>query len=127
MRSIPILGWNRIPEGFRPILKFEDAPKWLRLLALTPVIERFAYPRGARDGYVALMPVSRDIDLDEAFKSGFEKVYFYVGTEDSWTSHVSFGATNQLTKYQMAKFSILRKIYKLTRAGRAILSKYPLA
>jgi len=45
-----LLGWNIIPANCSAEVDFENAPKWLKALALTPFFERFAYPIAVRRG-----------------------------------------------------------------------------
>lgn len=37
-------GWNQVPQGAGASFETESAPAWLRVLAATPVLDRFAYP-----------------------------------------------------------------------------------
>ncbi len=43
-----ILGWDILPEKCEIEFRFEDGPGWLKLLALMPVFEKFAYPIAIR-------------------------------------------------------------------------------
>jgi len=43
-------GWNVLPDDCAAEFKFEDGPGWLKILALTPYFERFAYPMAVRRG-----------------------------------------------------------------------------
>jgi hypothetical protein len=43
-------GWNDLPDDCVAEFKFEDGPRWIRILALTPYFERFAYPVAVRRG-----------------------------------------------------------------------------
>ncbi len=43
-----ILGWDILPEKCEIEFRFEEGPVWLRLMALTPFFEKFAYPIAIR-------------------------------------------------------------------------------
>ena len=58
MKKITILGWNDYRDGFYHRHDFESAPIWLRILATTPFLERFAYPIGVKKNYVWLRSFS---------------------------------------------------------------------
>lgn len=45
-----LIGWNVLPDDFVTEFKFEDGPRWLKILAFTPYFERFAYPIAVRRG-----------------------------------------------------------------------------
>ena len=45
-----LTGWNDIPDCDSAEFRFEDGPKWLRALALTPFFERYAYPIAINKG-----------------------------------------------------------------------------
>lgn len=45
-----LLGWNVLPDDCVAEIKFDYGPNWLKVLALTPYFERFAYPIAVRRG-----------------------------------------------------------------------------
>lgn len=45
-----LLGWNVLPNDCAAEFKFDDGPSWLKVLALTPYFDRFAYPIAVRRG-----------------------------------------------------------------------------
>lgn len=45
-----LIGWNVLPDDCVVELKFEGGPSWLKILALTPYFERFAYPTAVKRG-----------------------------------------------------------------------------
>jgi len=45
-----LLGWNVLPDDCMAEFKFEDGPRWLKVLALTPYFDRFAYPIAVKRG-----------------------------------------------------------------------------
>jgi hypothetical protein len=47
-------GWNEVPDGFDLEISFDLGPKWLEIMALTPGLERIAYPIGVNKGCVYL-------------------------------------------------------------------------
>jgi len=47
-------GWNEIPSDFDLEIAFDKGPRWLEMLALTPLVERWAYPIGVSKGVVYL-------------------------------------------------------------------------
>ena len=47
-------GWNEVPDGFVLEISFDLGPKWLEYVALTPWLERIAYPIGVNKGCVYL-------------------------------------------------------------------------
>jgi hypothetical protein len=48
---VNLVGWNIIPANCSAEVEFENAPTWLKALALTPYFERFAYPIAVRKGF----------------------------------------------------------------------------
>ncbi len=42
--------WDQLPDNYLTDFQFENGPKWLRTLALTPYFERFAYPIAIKRG-----------------------------------------------------------------------------
>ena len=50
--SRKIHGWNDIPSDYIQEEDFHLAPKWLRVLARTKFIEKFAYPIAVKKGLV---------------------------------------------------------------------------
>lgn len=51
-----ISGWNDIPEGYGLTVNRAAAPVWLRILLVTPFIDRFAYPVMIRRHIAYLAP-----------------------------------------------------------------------
>ena len=124
MRKFKIRGWNYVPDGFKLVLHFHDAPRILKFLALTPIIEPLAFPIAARTGHIALMPLSRETDPRDGLNYGFTKVYAYIDESDSWVNYTLIGDTKNFTKLEKMRSQILRHILKRTRAGRAMLERY---
>ena len=48
--EMELLGWNLLPDDSAVEFKFEEGPTWLKILALTPYFERFAYPAAVKRG-----------------------------------------------------------------------------
>jgi hypothetical protein len=51
---VKLKGWNEVPDGFDLEISFDLGPKWLEIMAVTPGLERFAYPIGVYKGCVYL-------------------------------------------------------------------------
>jgi len=64
-----IVGWNDASINSVTEIDFKSSPLWIRLLALTPVVEKFAYPIAVRRGYGTIW-ISNDSAIDvDIFKS----------------------------------------------------------
>lgn len=48
--TVRLEGWNQVPRGAGASFETASAPGWLRVLAATPVLDRFAYPLLVRRG-----------------------------------------------------------------------------
>lgn len=59
--------WHQFPANFRPEFNFHKGPFWLRALARTPILERFAYPIAMKKGLCELWPSSSESILDPNF------------------------------------------------------------
>ena len=46
-----LVGWNDSSLDFYTEIDFKSAPSWIRFLALTPVLEKYAYPVAVRRGF----------------------------------------------------------------------------
>lgn len=45
-----LVGWNVLPDNCSVEFIFEEGPTWLKVLALTPFLDRFAYPIAVKRG-----------------------------------------------------------------------------
>jgi hypothetical protein len=65
IRSVELVGWNSIPDGYGAHFELKGAPWWLRVWFRIPFIERFAYPVVVRRGFGVLsrMPGYADEQL----------------------------------------------------------------
>ena len=64
-------GWNVLPRGYGARFDTEAAPRWLRLLFSTPLLDRFAYPLMVRNGHAFLKPFpARDAADRDPFPGG---------------------------------------------------------
>lgn len=57
------IGWDDASLDTFSKIDFTSSPLWLRLLALTPVLEKFAYPIAIRRGFGTIW-VQRDVVID---------------------------------------------------------------
>jgi hypothetical protein len=58
-------GWNEVPDGPNLEISFDLGPKWLEILALTPWLERIAYPIAVAKGIVYLrVPENSNFEFD---------------------------------------------------------------
>lgn len=64
-----LLGWNVLPDDCAVEFKFEDGPKWLKVLALTPYFDRFAYPTAVKRGLGILWGTTFSQSQKEALES----------------------------------------------------------
>lgn len=64
-----LLGWNVLPGDYAAEFKFEDGPRWLKILALTPYFERFAYPAAVKRGLGIIWSNSNRQSEREALES----------------------------------------------------------
>ena len=61
-----LVGWNDSSIDFYTEIDFKSAPSWIRFLALTPVLEKYAYPVAVRRGFGTIWiseDSARDIDV----------------------------------------------------------------
>jgi hypothetical protein len=61
-----LVGWNDSSLDFYTEFDFKSTPFWIRFLALTPVIEKYAYPVAVRRGFGTIWiseDSARDIDI----------------------------------------------------------------
>ncbi|HVB27485.1 MAG TPA: hypothetical protein VNE21_06190 [Mycobacteriales bacterium] len=49
--DVRLEGWNHIPRGYGATFDLDGAPRWLRVLFITPFVDRFAYPVLVRRGH----------------------------------------------------------------------------
>jgi hypothetical protein len=73
-----LYGWNTLPEECLAEFSFEDGPKWLKVLALTPFFDRFAYPIAVNRGLGTLWCP----DLGETDKNELESLGWKVHLRD---------------------------------------------
>jgi len=62
--------WSEIPADFYPEFNFHRGPLWLRVLARTPVLDRYAYPIAMKKGLCDLWPTNEQASLDDDFARG---------------------------------------------------------
>jgi hypothetical protein len=67
-----LVGWNDSSLDFYTEIDFKSTPSWIRLLALTPVVEKYAYPVAVRRGFGTIW-ISRDsgVDIDIFLAQGW--------------------------------------------------------
>jgi hypothetical protein len=61
-----LVGWNDSSLDFYTEIDFKSTPSWIRFLALTPVLEKYAYPVAVRRGFGTIwisQNSARDIDV----------------------------------------------------------------
>ena len=61
-----LVGWNDSSLDFYTEIDFKSTSFWIRFLALTPVVEKYAYPVAVRRGFGTIWiseESARDIDL----------------------------------------------------------------
>jgi hypothetical protein len=68
-----LLGWDDASINSVTEIDFKSSPFWIRLLALTPVVEKYAYPIAVRRGYGTIW-ISNDsgIDIDLFISQGWQ-------------------------------------------------------
>lgn len=68
-----IVGWNDASINSLNEIDFKSSPFWIRLLALTPVVEKYAYPIAVRRGFGTIW-ISNDsaIDTDIFISQGWQ-------------------------------------------------------
>ena len=61
-----LAGWNEYFDEFEVEFRFDLAPRWLRLLSRTVLLERYAYPIALKRGFGYLWPLddSRNSSID---------------------------------------------------------------
>lgn len=109
-----LAGWDDASLNSVTEINFKSAPLWVRLLALTPVVEKFAYPIAVRRGFGTIW-ISDDSVVD---------INFFLA--QGWK--VKIGEPNDSERFlngSLAKLSIdskpVRKpTVKFTRLGREI-------
>lgn len=66
-----IVGWDDASINSVTEIDFKSSPFWIRLLALTPVVEKYAYPMAVRRGYGTIW-ISNDLAVDIFVSQGWQ-------------------------------------------------------
>jgi hypothetical protein len=61
-----LVGWDDASLNSVTEIDFKSSPFWVRLLALTPVIEKYAYPVAVRRGFGTIW-ISKESEIDVDF------------------------------------------------------------
>ena len=67
-----LTGWDDASLNLVTEIDFKSSPFWVRLLALTPVVEKYAYPVAVRRGFGTIW-ISKDsgVDIDIFLAQGW--------------------------------------------------------
>lgn len=67
-----LVGWNDSSLDFFTEIDFRNTPFWIRFLALTPVVEKYAYPVAIRRGFGTIW-ITKDsaVDVDIFLAQGW--------------------------------------------------------
>lgn len=67
-----LIGWDDASLNLVTEIDFKSSPFWVRLLALTPVVEKYAYPVAIRRGFGTIW-ISKDsgVDIDIFLAQGW--------------------------------------------------------
>ncbi len=96
--------YHYVPSNFHAEFNFHLSPLWLRILARTPFLDRYAYPIAKNLGLAELWPNSSDSTLDPDFDvSGWiihnrEKNDFEKWIEGSF-AYLDQGETKRVTQF----------------------------
>jgi hypothetical protein len=68
-----LVGWDDASLNSVTEIDFKSSPFWVRLLALTPVIEKYAYPVAVRRGFGTIwISKESEIDVDLLLAQGWQ-------------------------------------------------------
>jgi hypothetical protein len=109
-----LLGWDDASINSVTEIDFKSSPFWIRLLALTPVIEKYAYPIAVRRGYGTIW-ISNDseIDIDLFISQGWQVKNGEPDDNDRFLS-------GSLAKLSIDAKPIREPKVKFTRLGREL-------
>ena len=67
------VGWDDASLNSVTEIDFKSSPFWVRLLALTPVVEKYAYPIAVRRGYGTIwFPKDSEVDVSVFLAQGWQ-------------------------------------------------------
>lgn len=112
-----LLGWNDASLDSVTEIDFKSSPWWLQFLALTPVVEKYAYPIAVRRGFATIW-ISNDlvVDIDVYLAQGWK---VKIGEPDDSQRFLS----GSLAKLSIDSKSARKPIIKFTRLGRELAWK----
>ena len=68
-----LVGWDDASLNAITEIDFKSSPFWIRLLALTPVIEKYAYPVAVRRGFGTIwISKESEVDVDLFLAQGWQ-------------------------------------------------------
>lgn len=107
-----LLGWNDASLDSVTEIDFKSSPRWLQFLALTPVVEKYAYPIAVRRGFATIW-ISNDsvVDIDIFLGQGWK---VKVGEPDESERFLS----GSLAMLSIDSKPIRKPKVKFTRLGR---------
>jgi hypothetical protein len=110
-------GWDDASLNLVTEIDFKSSPFWVRLLALTPVVEKYAYPVAVRRGFGTIW-ISKDsvVDIDIFLAQGWK---VKIGEPDDSERFLS----GSLATLSIDSKPIRKPIVKFTRLGRELAWK----
>jgi hypothetical protein len=115
--DMTLLGWNDASLDSVTEIDFKSSPKWLRFLALTPVVEKYAYPIAVRRGFATIW-ISNDsvVDIDFFLAQGWK---VKIGEPDDSERFLN----GSLAKLSIDSKPVRKPTVKFTRLGRELAWK----
>jgi len=107
-----LLGWNVLPDDCGAEFKFGDGPRWLKVLALTPYFDRFAYPIAVKRGLGILWSGA----LNQSERAALESVGWIIQTREKTKEEKFFEGSLALLTSEPKRRQ--RPHIALTRLGR---------
>ena len=109
-----IVGWNDASLNSVTEIDFKNSPFWIRILALTPFIEKYAYPIAVRRGFGTIwFPKDSEVDVSPFLIQGWQ---VEIGAPDNHDRFLS----GSLATLSIDSKPIVKPKVKFTRFGREL-------
>ena len=108
--------WDEAPTNFSTEFNFHRGPHWLRLLAITPIVDRFAYPFALKKGLGELWPAIEGASLPADFEIGYWIIHESPKNDFERWIEGSMGFLSHKKKYSLTRFLLTQRTIHITKS-----------